>query len=200
MVVRPVGVVAGWSVLSEGGAGLCYQRFGRLVSASPKRPSVSVKGIIQCLWRSFNVAGGRVASPTRKRPVGVVCVIKGHTVLSKFGVPSTSGPAAFEGPVRYCQLQRPALYNRLRSLPFFFFTLFSFFETVIIYFLVLFLLVCRGLVRPSRPTLPMLPSPHFVWQARVLWSHVCAIDAPIPLGRRGKRRCRSTLLPGKSEC
>lgn len=97
LVVRPVGVVAGWSVLLEGGAGLCYQRFGRLVSASPKRPSVSVRGIIQCLWRSFNVAGGRVASLTRKRPVGVICVIKGHTVLSKFGVPSARAAGCLRG-------------------------------------------------------------------------------------------------------
>lgn len=111
-----VGVVGrgGPVCVTKGLVGWCQRR--------QKRPSVLVKGIIQCLWRSFNAAGGRVASLKRKRPLGVICVIKGHTVLSKFGVPSTkaaSGPAAFGGPVPYCQLQRPALYNRLSSLPFF---------------------------------------------------------------------------------
>lgn len=165
----------------KGVTGLCYQR-----STSPKRPSsVSVKGIIQCLWRSFSVAEGRVASLKKKWPFGVVegClavrVIKGHTVLSKFGVPFDEGCASAGclrgvGPVPSAPKASTVKPSQLVTV---LFMLFSFSETVIIYFFGFVLLVCRGFCRP-RPTLPMLPSLHFMWQAIVLWSHTRIVDAP----------------------
>lgn len=94
LVVRPVGVVEGWSVSLEGGYRSVLPKVDvaktPVVGVGEGHHSVSLE-VVQCRRRSSSIA------KKKKWPFGVVegCltvrVIKGHTVLSKFGVPFNEG-------------------------------------------------------------------------------------------------------------
>lgn len=116
LVVRPVGVVEGWSVSLEGGYRSVLPKVGvaktPVVGVGEGHHSVSLQ-VVQCRRRSSSVAKKKkMAGRCRRRLSDGPCHQRPHSAVKSLVFPSTkaaSQPAAFGGSVRYRQHQRPAL-------------------------------------------------------------------------------------------